>query len=51
VIPADNKEAARVLVAEILLQELSKYTDVVEPELDEETMLNIKSYKTQLKNE
>jgi len=51
VIPADNKEAARVLVAHILLQELTKYTDVVEPELDEETMLNIESYKTQLENE
>ncbi len=51
VIPADNKEAARVLVAEILLQELTKYTDVVEPELDEETKLNIESYKTQLENE
>jgi len=51
VIPADNKEAARVLVAEILLQELTKYKDVVEPELDEETKLNIESYKTQLENE
>ncbi|MGB5699361.1 PPK2 family polyphosphate kinase [Muriicola sp.] len=51
VIPADNKEAARVLVAEILLQELTKYTDVVEPELDEETKANIESYKFQLENE
>ncbi|MBT8280127.1 MAG: polyphosphate kinase 2 family protein [Muriicola sp.] len=51
VIPADNKEAARVIVAEILLQELTKYTDVVEPELDEETKANIEEYKKQLENE
>ncbi len=51
VIPADNKEAARVLVAQILLQELTKYTDVLEPELDEETKANIESYKSQLENE
>ncbi|WP_372973612.1 PPK2 family polyphosphate kinase [Muriicola sp.] len=51
VIPADNKEAARVIVAEILLEELSKYTDVVEPELDEETRANIEEYKRQLKSE
>ncbi|WP_188371024.1 PPK2 family polyphosphate kinase [Muriicola marianensis] len=51
VIPADNKEAARVIVAEILLEELSKYTDVVEPELDEETRANIEEYKRQLESE
>jgi len=51
VIPADSKDAARVVVAEILLKELSKYTDVVEPALDEETMLNIEAYKKQLENE
>ncbi|MEZ2414908.1 PPK2 family polyphosphate kinase [Muriicola sp. E247] len=51
VIPADNKEAARVIVAEILLQELAKYTDVVEPELDEKTKANIEEYKKQLESE
>jgi len=33
VIPADNKKAARVIVASILLEELKKYKDVREPEL------------------
>ncbi|NER10704.1 polyphosphate:nucleotide phosphotransferase, PPK2 family [Muriicola jejuensis] len=51
VIPADTKEAARVIVAEILLEELSRYTDVVEPELDEETKANIEEYKRQLESE
>ena len=51
VIPADNKEAARVIVAEILLQELAKYTDVVEPELDDKTKANIEDYKKQLESE
>ncbi len=51
VVPADNKEGARVIVAKILLQELSKYDDVVEPELDEETRANIEEYQRQLKNE
>ena len=51
VIPADNKEAARVLVAEILLKELKKYKDVQEPELDSETKANIEEYKNQLENE
>lgn len=51
VIPADKKEAARVIVAEILLQELAKYTDVVEPELDDKTKANIEEYKKQLESE
>ena len=51
VIPADNKDAARVIVAKILLQELGKYDDVVEPELDEETRANIEEYQRQLENE
>ena len=51
VIPADNKEAARVIVAEILLQELGRYRDVVEPELDDETRANIEEYKKLLENE
>jgi polyphosphate kinase 2 (PPK2 family) len=51
VIPADNKEAARVIVAEILLKELKKYKDVQEPELDSETKANIEEYKNQLENE
>jgi len=51
VIPADNKKAARVIAASILLEELKKYTDIVEPELDDEIKSNLDNYKEQLENE
>ncbi|EWH14128.1 polyphosphate:nucleotide phosphotransferase [Cellulophaga geojensis KL-A] len=51
VVPADNKKGARVIVASILLQELKKYKDIKEPELDDEIKANLKMYKTQLESE
>ncbi|MBT8203783.1 MAG: polyphosphate kinase 2 family protein [Eudoraea sp.] len=51
VIPADNKRAARVIVASILLQELQKHKDIREPKLDEEIRANLKEYKRQLEEE
>jgi len=51
VVPADNKKAARVIVASVLLEELKKYTDIVEPELDDEIKANLEMYKEQLENE
>ncbi|UJH66786.1 PPK2 family polyphosphate kinase [Allomuricauda sp. SCSIO 65647] len=51
VIPADNKKAARVTVASIILQELKKYKDVEEPELDEEIKANLEAYRQQLEKE
>ncbi|MEL6916164.1 MAG: PPK2 family polyphosphate kinase [Bacteroidota bacterium] len=51
VIPADNKKAARVIVASIMLQELKKYKDIVEPELDDKIKANLEEYKNQLENE
>ena len=51
VVPADNKKAARVIVASILLEELKKYRDIKEPELDEITKANLEVYKKQLENE
>ncbi len=51
VIPADNKKAARVIVASILLQELKKYKDIVEPELTEKIKANLGTYKSELENE
>jgi len=51
VIPADNKPAARFIVAAILLQELKKYTDIKEPELDLKIKTKISEYKQQLENE
>ncbi|SHI48250.1 polyphosphate:nucleotide phosphotransferase, PPK2 family [Arenibacter nanhaiticus] len=51
VIPADNKKAARVIVASILLEELKKYKDIKEPELDEKILANLEDYKKQLESE
>ncbi len=51
VIPADDKKAARLIVATILLQSLKKYKDVKEPELDAEIKANLESFKKQLEKE
>lgn len=51
IIPADNKEAARVIVADILYDELKEYKDIDEPKLDEETMAKLNFYKQQLEAE
>ena len=51
IIPADNKQTARVIVASILLDVLKEYKDIDEPELDEEVKANIALYKEQLENE
>jgi len=51
IVPADNKKAARVIVASILLEELKKYEDIKEPELDAEIKANLEVYKAQLEKE
>ncbi|MGJ8659732.1 PPK2 family polyphosphate kinase [Cellulophaga fucicola] len=51
VVPADNKKGARVIVASILLQELKKYKDIKEPELNDKIKANLELYKTQLESE
>ncbi len=51
VVPADSKPAARLMVAQTLLDSLETYTDIKEPELDQETAANIELYKQQLQNE
>lgn len=51
IIPSDNKDAARVITASILLQELKKYKDIQEPELDPEIQTNLEAYIRQLENE
>ncbi len=51
VIPADNKRAARVIVASILLQALKKYKDIEEPELDAEIKANLETFKQELEKE
>ncbi|MCB0457010.1 MAG: polyphosphate kinase 2 family protein [Flavobacteriaceae bacterium] len=50
-IPADSKPAARLLVASILLEEMQKFTDIKEPELEPEIKAKIDEYKQQLENE
>jgi PPK2 family polyphosphate:nucleotide phosphotransferase len=51
VVPADNKKAARVIVSSILLEELKKYKDISEPELDGKIKANLETYNQQLENE
>ena len=50
-IPADDKPTARYLVAKTLYDNLSKYTDIKEPELDDDVKANIDLYRQQLHNE
>jgi PPK2 family polyphosphate:nucleotide phosphotransferase len=48
VVPADDKEMARYIVAKIIWEEMQKYTDIKAPELDEEVKKNIEMYKREL---
>mgnify|MGYP000527743913 CR=1 FL=1 len=50
-IPSDDKKTARVIVAEIMLQELKKYKDIKEPELDDDIKAKISEYRERLKND
>jgi PPK2 family polyphosphate:nucleotide phosphotransferase len=50
-IPADDKPTARYIVAKILLEELQKYDDIKEPDLDPEIKAQISEYKERLKNQ
>jgi polyphosphate kinase 2 (PPK2 family) len=49
VIPADDKEMARYIVAAIIWKTMQQYTDIVEPELDDE--IKAKAYEAQLRKE
>ncbi len=51
VVPADDKATARYIVASILHEELTKYKNVKEPELEPEIRRNIDEYREQLKKE
>jgi polyphosphate kinase 2 (PPK2 family) len=50
-IPADDKPSARLLVAKIILEKLKEYTDIEEPELDDDTKANLDNYKKMLESE
>ncbi|QAA80963.1 polyphosphate kinase 2 family protein [Aequorivita sp. H23M31] len=51
IIPSDDKNTARVITAEIMLQELKKYKDIKEPELDDDIKAKISEYRERLKND
>ncbi|RAI91615.1 PPK2 family polyphosphate kinase [Algoriphagus yeomjeoni] len=51
IIPSDNKEAARVIVAQIIHDEMKKIKDIEEPELDAKIQENIEMYKEILSTE
>ena len=48
IVPADDKEMARVIVAQIIWQEMQKLTDVKEPDLDDKVKANFAEYRKQL---
>ncbi len=51
IIPADNKHEARLKVATILLDELKKFKDIKEPEVDLVIKAHVEAYTAQLENE
>jgi len=51
IVPADDKEMARYIVAKIIWEEMKKYTDIKEPELDDKIKANFELYKEQLVKE
>lgn len=51
IIPADNKDIARYLVAKIMWEVLKTYDDIQYPELPDDIQDNLKQYKEQLENE
>lgn len=44
VVPADDKELARYIVGKIIWNEMEKYNDIKNPELDEDVKKNINAY-------
>ncbi|MCF8272553.1 MAG: polyphosphate kinase 2 family protein [Flavobacteriaceae bacterium] len=50
-IPADDKPTARYIVAKIMYDTLSAYTDIKSPEVDGDLKVNLELYKQQLENE
>ena len=49
VIPSDDKEMARYMVAKIIWEEMQQYTDIKEPELDAKVKADFETYRQQLK--
>ncbi len=51
IIPADDKSTARLIVAKTIHDTLKEYTDIQEPELDDDIKANLELYKQQLASE
>jgi PPK2 family polyphosphate:nucleotide phosphotransferase len=51
VIPSDDKNTSRLLVAQAILETLKTYKDIKEPELDPETKSKFDEFKAQLEND
>ena len=51
IIPADDKDMSRYIVAKIILEEMRKHTDIEVPALDEEVKANMVKYKAELEKE
>ena len=51
VIPSDDKATSRLIIANIILQEMQKHTDIAEPQLSPEIQANLELYKEMLEKE
>ncbi len=51
VIPSDDKKMARYIIAKIIWEEMQKYADIREPELDETVRENMSTYRKELEKE
>ncbi|UQD57634.1 PPK2 family polyphosphate kinase [Flavobacterium sp. K5-23] len=51
IIPSDDKDVARYIVAKIIWEEMQKHTDIKEPTLDEKVKINFAMYKDKLAKE
>lgn len=51
VVPSDDKNTSRLIVAETILKTLQEYTDIQEPILDAETKSKLEEYRNMLEND
>ncbi|KDN54982.1 PPK2 family polyphosphate kinase [Flavobacterium seoulense] len=51
IVPADDKDMCRYIVAKIIWENMKQYSDIKEPELDDKVKMNFAIYKEQLTKE
>ena len=51
IIPADNKEAARLLVAKVIQEKMNELEGIKEPELEDEVKAKLGEYREMLSKE